>query len=340
MLHVKRAVSIFLFGFSMICHSSNAVEKMAVDKELANVINTDDIIFSVSEVLMSQYVFPEAAKKIDALLKKNLAEHKYAKIGSKKELAKMLTQDVKKINGDKHLGVIFDPEQVKEVREERESESDGVFYTESRLNNLKAINYGFNEVKILEGNIGYLDLRFFIEPEYASNTAIAAMNFLSNTKALIIDLRNNGGGSSEMIKLLSSYFFDSKPVHLNTFFWRSDESYTQSWTLPYVIGPRHPTKKLYILTSGKTFSAAEEFTYNLKHLKRATVIGEKTGGGAHPGGAEVATDEFLVWVPKGRSINPVTNTNWEGAGVTPHIKTTKEKALEVAMKMANKEAVQ
>jgi uncharacterized protein (TIGR02145 family) len=160
------------------------------------------------------------------------------------------------------------------------------------------------------------------------------MNFLSSADALIIDLRDNGGGSPSMIQLITSYFYSPEPVHLNNFYWRPSNENNQTWTLPYVPGKRMPDIDLYILTSSSTFSAAEEFSYNLKTMKRATLIGETTGGGAHPGGMRIATERFMVWIPSGRAINPITKTNWEGTGVEPHIKTTKEEALNTATIMA------
>ena len=177
-------------------------------------------------------------------------------------------------------------------------------------------------------------MRGFSDVEYGGETAVAAMNFLSNADAIIIDLRNNGGGSPAMIQLISSYLFDSNPVHLNNFYWRPTDSNSQTWTLPHVSGTRSPDTPLYILTSSGTFSAAEEFSYNLKNLERATLIGETTGGGAHPGGSLIATERFMVWVPTGRAINPITNTNWEGSGVIPHIKTSAREALDKAYTIA------
>jgi hypothetical protein len=133
-----------------------------------------------------------------------------------------------------------------------------------------------------------------------------------------------------MIQLLTSYFYGSQPVHLNNFYYRPTNENTQTWTLPHVQGKRRPDIDIYVLTSSKTFSAAEEFTYNLKNLKRATIIGETTGGGAHPGGTKIATDRFTVWVPTGRAINPITKTNWEGTGVKPDIETKAADALMTA----------
>jgi hypothetical protein len=133
-----------------------------------------------------------------------------------------------------------------------------------------------------------------------------------------------------MIQLITSYLFGSEPVHLNNFYWRPSNSNSQTWTLPHVSGTRSPDTPVYILTSGGTFSAAEEFSYNLKNLERATIVGETTGGGAHPGGSIVATDRFMIWVPTGRAINPITNINWEGTGVSPHIEVPAGEALDVA----------
>jgi C-terminal processing protease CtpA/Prc len=160
---------------------------------------------------------------------------------------------------------------------------------------------------------------------------VAAMNFLANTDALIIDLRRNGGGDPAMVALISSYLFDAQPVHLNDLYFRPDDSTRQWWTLPYVPGKRYGAKKeVYVLTSKRTFSAAEEFTYNLKCLKRAKIVGETTGGGAHPGGGRRINEHFAIWVPSGRAINPITKTNWEGTGVTPDVDVPQDQSLKVA----------
>ena len=194
---------------------------------------------------------------------------------------------------------------------------------------MRTNNFGFQEIKILDGNVGYLNLRGFIPAEVGGDTAIAAMNFLSNTDAIIFDLRQNGGGDPSMVQLISSYLFD-EPAHLTDIYYRPTDLTTQSWTLPYVPGKRSPDTPVYILTSSRTFSAAEEFSYNLKNLKRATIVGETTGGGAHPGGTVDATDRYQVWLPSGRAINPITKTNWEGTGVSPHIAVTQAEALTTA----------
>ena len=243
------------------------------------------------------------------------------------DFANQLTTDLYSVSKDKHIRVRFNPEG---VATQVFTAEDSLKFHNQYMSQLKRQNFGFKELKVLDGNIAYLDLRSFSDVEYGGATAVSAMNFLSNSDAIIIDLRMNGGGSPAMIQLITSYLFSSDPVHLNNFYWRPTDSHTQTWTLPHVQGIRSPEKDVYILTSSRTFSAAEEFSYNLKHLKRATLIGETTGGGAHPGGTVDATHEFSIFVPSGRAINPITNTNWEGIGVVPHIKVSADDALETA----------
>ena len=286
-----------------------------------------EVIDSVCRLLNDNYVFPEVAKKMTSLITKNKNEGFYSSINDPMAFADQLTSDLQSVSKDKHLRVRFAPNQIAEMRAHEANQSEDDEIPESWLRQMKSNNFGFKEVKILDGNIGYLDLRSFSNTEYAGETATAAMNFLSNSNALIIDLRNNGGGSPAMIQLITSYLYGSDPVHLNNFYYRPTDEHTQTWTLPHVPGQRRPDMDVYVLTSNRTFSAAEEFSYNLRNLERATLIGETTGGGAHPGGTQIATDRFTVWVPTGRAINPITNTNWEGTGVKPHIEVPASKAL-------------
>lgn len=287
------------------------------------------VIDSISNKLKGNYIFPEIADKMVAKMKDNLKKGAYKSIHNHQEFATTLTKDLQAVSKDKHLRVLYDPARIA-AQQKVVTSADSINYQNKRIANMKRNNFGFKEVSILDGNIGYLDLRGFSDTEYAGETAVAAMNFLSNTNAMIIDLRKNGGGSPEMIQLITSYLYGAEPVHLNNFYWRPTDTHSQTWTLPHVQGKRSPKTPVYILTSNRTFSAAEEFCYNLKNLKRATLIGETTGGGAHPGGPVNATDNFMVWVPTGRAINPITKTNWEGIGVSPDIDVKSEKALTVA----------
>ncbi len=287
------------------------------------------VVDSISSKLNANYVFPEIAEQMSASLKTKLKNGDYNAINDPGQFAQRLTDDLQAVSKDKHLRVSFAPEQIKEQRQ-AVSPEDSIAFLNRYIESMKRDNFGFKEVKIMSGNVGYLDLRSFSNVEYAGPTAVAAMNYLSNADAIIIDLRNNGGGSPAMIQLISSYLFGSEPVHLNNFYWRPADRNTQTWTLPHVSGKRSPDTPVYVLTSGSTFSAAEEFSYNLKNMKRATLVGETTGGGAHPGGTQIATDRFTIWLPTGRAINPITNTNWEGTGVSPHIEVPSMDALDTA----------
>ncbi|HEU4790579.1 MAG TPA: S41 family peptidase [Flavobacterium sp.] len=305
-------------------------------------IEQQQVIDSISLLLNKSYIFPEVAKKMGDYILSNFKNGSYTTITNPTLFSEKLTADLQSISKDKHIQVRFNPAFIKELRESNKNPSHEELPV-SLLEKWKINNYGFKEVKILDGNIGYLDLRSFGDTSFGGETAVAAMNFLSNANALIIDLRKNGGGSSEMIQLIISYLFDSEPVHLNNFYYRPTDSNTQTWTLPYVSGKRMPNVDVYVLTSKRTFSAAEEFSYDLKNLHRATIIGEVTGGGANPGGDEIATDRFTIFVPFGRAINPITKTNWEGTGVQPDIEVPADDALFTAQikaleKLAAKES--
>lgn len=300
--------------------------------ELDNIteIEKKTVIHSISILLSKHYVFPKMANKINDYLSSQLKNGEYKSMNDPNDFANQLTTDLRKISNDLHLRVAFDPNGIRKARKANMSKPDSIKLVNTRIKELKKNNFGFKELKILEGNIGYLNLTSFENTTYAGNTAISAMNFLSNSDAIIIDIRNNVGGEPSMIQLITSYFFSAeRTIHLNDFYWRNNEKITSTYTLPYIPGNRFPDKDIFILTSGTTFSAGEEFSYNLKHLNRATIIGERTGGAAHPGEIRIATSRYKVWIPNGRSINPITNTNWEGVGVIPHIET-KENVFLVA----------
>jgi retinol-binding protein 3 len=301
------------------------LQAQAVDPKLS-FAEMSATIDSINNRLQKNYVFPEVADRMAQNLTSNFKKGKYNSVVSPSEFASQLTHDLRAVSNDKHLSVVYAPQLIAADRT-AVTDEDRAKREEQQHKQRKRINFGFQEVKILDGNIGYLDLRGFLDPNDAGETAVAAMNFLSNADALIVDLRYNGGGSPAMIQLITSYFFSPEPVHLNNFYFRPTNENTQTWTLPYVPGFRRPDIDLYILTSSYTFSAAEEFSYNLKNLERATLVGETTGGGAHPTQSMNATDKFFVRVPVGRAINPISNTNWEGTGVTPHIEVNSAQAL-------------
>ena len=258
-----------------------------------------------------------------------------AAVTSSRTFAELLTTQLQEVSKDKHLRVRFSYDAIPDHAPDQPSAQE---IEQFRAYN-RTMNYGFEKVERLAGNIGYIDLHGFMDPEQGGDTVAAAMALLSNTDAMIIDLRQNGGGFPEMVQLICSYFFEGDPVHLNDLYFRPDDSTRQYWTLPHVPGKCFIGKDVYILTSHRTFSGAEEFSYNMKNLKRATLVGETTGGGAHPGGSQRLNANFSVFLPVGRAINPITKTNWEGTGVTPHVACTAEQALKTAHIAAMKKAL-
>ena len=286
-----------------------------------------EVIDSVTQALNEIYVFPEVAEKMEKHLRKQYKNKEYKEITSLKEFTDKLTADLQEISKDRHLWVRFTSDEMM-ARFESDTATDEEKNRE--LEEKRRENFCFKEIKLLPGNVGYIDLRCFSGAGDAGPTAIAAMNFLAYTDAVIFDLRQNGGGEPSMIQLISSYLLD-QPTHLNSFYVRRSDSTEQFWTQAYVSGPRMSDVDVYVLTSKSTFSGAEEFTYNIKNLKRGTIIGETTGGGAHP--IDIRIFENLncgMSLPFGRAVNPITGTNWEGTGVTPDIQVSQEKALDVA----------
>lgn len=295
------------------------------------------VIEGVLKRLNDSYVFPEVAKKMEAAVRERMQRNEYDSITSAKAFAEKLTADLQDVSHDKHLRVRYSYEAIpaNEMRGEPTPAEQERFRQFGRR-----INWGFERVERLPGNIGYIDYRGFMAPKEAADTLAAAMNFLANTDALIFDLRRNGGGEPEMVALICSYLFGETPVHLNDLYWREGNRTEEFWTLKSVAGKRYEGKDVYILTSNRTFSGAEEFSYNLKNLKRATLVGETTGGGAHPGGGFRINEHFGMFVPTGRAINPITKTNWEGTGVKPDVETPAEQALKTAHMLAVQKAIE
>jgi hypothetical protein len=308
---------------------------MGYSQETSSKIDANErsvVIDSIAKFMNENYVFPDKGKEMGDLLSANRKAGKYDEITNPDEFAQKLTEDLLTINNDRHIGVMYMPERIAMIKKAEEDENNKELEElEKRFSEFS--NYNFEEIKILPGNVGYLKFNSFQDASIAGPTAVAAMNFLANTDALIIDLTENGGGSPSLIQLITTYFFEDSE-HLNSFYIREGDRTKQFWTLTHVPGDRMPETDLYVLTSSRTFSGAEEFTYNLKNMERAIIIGETTGGGAHPVAAHIVNDNFIVRVPYGRAINPITNTNWEGSGIEPHIKTTKDNALDMAYMMA------
>jgi len=280
--------------------------------------------------LNAMYVFPDAAKSIEAALRARLAKQEYDLLNDGQEFAKKLTADLRAASNDKHLGLTFFPEGAREISPENLSEPEKA----AQRDFLQKINFGFEKAERMHGNVGFLDIRGFVPASFGAETASAAMSFVANTDALIVDLRQNRGGEPAMIAYVLSYLFD-EPTHLNDMYQRQGEKTQQWWTLPHVPGQSYGGKKpVFVLTSSRTFSGGEEFAYDLKSLKRATIIGETTKGGAHDSRPVKVSDRFMMELPFAEAVNPITKTNWEGTGVEPDIPAPADQALDVAYRMA------
>ena len=290
-----------------------------------------EIVQALLEKVRSCYVFPDVAEQICTGLQKHLADGDYANIMTGKFLAYALTKHLQEVNQDEHLWVRWHPEPLPDEEEALRLNQE---WQDEQRQEAELDNFGFHKVERLPGNVGYIDIRYFHRVEWGGDTAVAVMNAIANTNALIIDLRQCPGGYPDMISLVSSYLFGEKPILLGSIYWHDDDTTQQYWTLPHVPGKRFSDKLVYVLISKETFSGGEAFANNLQIHQRATIIGEKTDGGAHPGTSYRLHPHFELFIPIGQAINPVTNQNWEKSGVVPDVPASPEQALNVAYKMA------
>jgi hypothetical protein len=282
------------------------------------------VIDSIASNLNRSYVFPEVAKRMDDDIHARAKRGEFDKLSDASAFAETLTQDLQAISHDKHLRVRVRP-------------SDPVAGPAGSSGSRANI---FGRSERLPGNIAYVEiLSFGAPPEAVREQTTQVMSAAADARALIIDLRNNGGGSPFTVALVSSYLFGDDSVHLNSLYFRPANRTDDFYTNPRVAGRKFgPDKPIYVLTSSRTFSGAEEFAYNLQTRKRATIVGETTGGGANPGRGVPLPYNLTVFVPTGRAINPITKTNWEGVGVKPDIAVDASNALDVALRRARGES--
>lgn len=296
-------------------------------------INIKSLIDSLSKSLNKNYVFPEKAKNISIYLQAQSKSNVYAAFKNNPDkLAEKIEADINIIHRDPHMHIQYDlgfVQQDERQPSEEEIRQDKKFWKEN--------NYSFKKLEILPGNIGYFPLEGFMDDiESAKPTIYSAMKFLSNTSAMIIDLRENRGGSPEMVSQIESYFFKVK-THMNDIISRTTNDTTLFYADPAKADSLNLSMPVYILTSHNTFSAAEDFSYAMQMEKRAIIVGEITGGGAHPQMPFSVGQGFVVSLPFARSLNPITKTDWEGAGVIPDFKVEASKAFLKAQELIFKE---
>jgi hypothetical protein len=299
----------------------------------------DSVIDGVLQALDKAYVFPEKAAEMRKAVEARRAAGGYTSVTNAVELATVLTKDLQDVSHDKHLVVRYAVGAAQQtvpagMPNFRPTDAGACASTNPNDGPADALpGYGICVAELLAGNVGYVEIRSFAFPPEVSQPAVArAMSIVADADVLIVDIRRNGGGAPESVRLVSSYLFGEEPVLLNSLYWRPENRTDDFYTLRTIAGKRFgPDKPVYVLTSRRTFSAAEEFAYNLQARKRATIVGDTTGGGAHPGGVQRLAGSFSVFVPRGRAINPITKTNWEGTGVLPDIVVPADSALGAAL---------
>ena len=312
-----------------------------------------EIVTTALSLLRANYVFPELAEQAAVTVEARAAAGEYDDL-DEITLTELLTSHLQETTGDKHLRVRLGggpgprpggpgPKPGPGAKRgeagpgpggPRQGEPDEPKDHETRRLAGRQMgrmdNFGIRRVERLDGNVGYLDVRRVPVPANAGPAIAAAMELVAGTHALIIDLRHNGGGSPEGVVLWCSYLLTEEPTHLNDIF-RADTGETrQFWALPYVPGTRYVDRPVYVLTSSRTFSGGEDFCYTLQALGRAELIGETTGGGAHPTRPFPISPAVHIGIPFARSINPVTGTNWQGTGVVPDVAVPEAEAYDVA----------
>lgn len=335
---MKSIFKVQFLAITFLVFTSSATHLFAQKNEDNNPTMTarqkKDVIKALCNKLDSVYLYPEKVNYIRNFLTKKTDKGDYTNLKTPADFAFQLDKDLQDITNDKHIGIVFDPKKAAEMT----SQPSENYYTAEVIEELKQSNFGFRELKILEGNIGYLDLREFCPVKFAGETAAAAMNFFSNSNALIIDLRNNGGGDDNMVQFLISYLLEGD-VQFSTSYNRYTNSYYISQTLSYVPGKKLYDIPLYILVSKTTFSGAEAFSYNLKVIKRATLIGENTRGGENPIEIQVLSKDYIAYIPAVKVINSIAKTNvrWESIGIKPDIEVDSKNALFTAQVKALEE---
>jgi len=284
-----------------------------------------EIVTTAMSLLRANYVFPEVAEQAAAAVEARLEAGEYDDL-DEITLTELLTRHLQDVTGDKHLRLRLGGGPG--PGPEPGGPEPGPRPAMRQRGQL--INFGIRRVERLDGNVGYLDVRQVPPPAHAGPAISAAMELVAGTYALIIDLRHNGGGSPEGVVFWCSYLVSERPTHLNDIFHADTGETRQFWSLPYVPGTRYVDRPVYVLTSSRTFSGGEDFCYTLQALGRAELIGETTGGGAHPTRPFPISRAVHIGIPFARSINPVTGTNWQGTGVVPDVAVPEAEAYDVA----------
>jgi len=309
---------------------TGADERLASMEAPLDAVERRRIIDQAIINLRRYYIYPAVARKMSESLSRHEQNGDDDTATDGDAFAKLLTTQLRTVSHDRHLGISYSQSVIPEGARGPTPEAIALYRQE-----MERTNCTFEKVTLLPQNVGYVKLNTFPDLQLCRSSAEAAMASLNQANAIIFDLRDNNGGSPEMVAFVASYLFDH-PTHLEDLYNRSENSTLQSWTLSPIEGNQLANKPVFVLTSADTFSGGEEFAYDLKVLKRATVVGETTAGAAHMVRQRRIDGHFNIRVPDTRPINPISKTNWERTGVTPDVRVSAAEALATAERMAQK----
>jgi retinol-binding protein 3 len=289
------------------------------------------VVTELIRQLQARYLFPDSVPKIAAHLGSRLRAGGYDHATNPATFGSLVTQDL--VRFDRHFDLRFDTERERALLAAG-SDTSAVLPeldpTPDSLAGLRRDNFGFRAAEILPGNVGYLRIDHLHDLRFARTAAVAGVEFLANSDAMIVDLREAPGGYGSMVQFLTSTFLGADSVELLTRYDRELGTTQRGWSNPRIADRHLPRVDVYLLTSGSTGSAAEALVYVLQMLKRATVVGERTAGAAHSGGWVPLRNGFVAFIPNARGFDPRTGRDWEGVGIQPDIEAPASRALERA----------
>ncbi|MDI9311139.1 MAG: S41 family peptidase [Limnohabitans sp.] len=334
-IYIKTIIKIYLKHITILLYfllfESNV---MGQDSTTFDSTTKTIIINNICQSLLQNYVFPDKAQQMADVITQQKKHGAYDSIKTPYLFARQINKDIRSVYNDKHLFIDYDIDLEQEIRTFLKSKKDASIVTKHEIEKESKVNFYFKKIEILPANIGYIQLNGFALPsKNTSKTIQSAMQFITHADALIIDLRNNFGGNAITANEILSYFFENK-----TFIGKNFNRITNQWSNQYLCNNSQKTHgvvlkmPLYLLTSNRTYSAAEGFAYILQNLKNATIIGEKTRGGAHLTRSFSLSNGFVGFIPYQRSENVITKTDWEGTGILPTIPNDTKDALYLAQK--------
>jgi len=286
----------------------------------------EQVVDGIARLLEARYVDADKGKRLAAELRRSKSEWRESNDAG--SFAKALTDWLRRASGDGHFAVDYS------ARPINENGGEGQFF-EAEIERYYGahVNHGVNKIERLDGNIMLVDLRVFPPPAMGGDVISAMMTVAAQGDALILDLRKNGGGMDSGDLIISQLVSEGSPLS-GVYDRPSDVLKTHVSPAPAAGRRFGENKPVYILTSKRTFSAAEALAYDLQALKRATIVGEVTGGGANPFEYRSVHPHFALSLPEKRSVNPITRTNWQDVGIKPDVEVPADKALETALALA------